>query len=306
MSNTIKKIKKNIFYNNDKRLRRAEVKIEMTPEQIKEVVKCRNDIEYFLKTYVKIVSLDEGLVDFELWDYQVKLMKLMQEKTRLINLSPRQSGKSISTCGFFLHYIIFNKWKNIAILANKEKVARKILAKVKLMYRNLPMWLQRGVEEWNKNSIKLDNGCFVEASATSASGIRGDSISILYIDETAFVDKNLWDEFYASVYPTVASSKKSKIILSSTPRGMNHFYKMWTDAKNKRNDFYPFEVNWKEVPYMDEEYKKKIIAEFDEEKWLQEWECVWGKSKITILDTITNKIVELSMEELTELMISGY
>lgn len=283
MSNRVINAIKNIYYNNDKRLRKAEVKIEMSPEQIREVVKCSNDIEYFLKTYVKIVSLEEGLVDFKLYDYQLRLMKVMQEENRVINLSPRQSGKSISTCGFLLHYIIFNEWKNVAILANKEKTARKILAKIKLMYRNLPLWLQRGIDEWNKNSITLDNGCYVEASATSSSGIRGDACSILYIDETAFIDKNLWDEFYASSYPTISSSKKSKIILSSTPRGMNHFYKLWTDAENKRTDFKPFRVDWREVPYMNEEYKKKIIAEFGEEKWLQEYECEFLGSAGTLI-----------------------
>ena len=190
--------KGNIYYNNIKNLMKAEVKLDYTPYQIQEIMKCKNDIKYFLKTYVKVVTLDKGSVPFEIYPYQERMIENIVEHNRIIALQPRQSGKTVGIAGYILHYIIFNSEKYVAILANKGATARKILTKIKNMYKSLPIWLQQGVIEWNMGSITLGNKTSIIAEATSPDGIRGDSVALLYIDETAFIENSIWDAFWAS------------------------------------------------------------------------------------------------------------
>lgn len=294
----------NNYYNNIIGLLKAGIKLDYTPEQIGEIIKCRENVEYFLEKYVKIINQDEGIIPFKLYDYQKKLVKLFQTENRVISLQSRQSGKTITTSGFILHYILFNKFKNVAILANKGATARKILSKIKSMYKNLPEWLQVGVEEWNKGSVEFGNSCVIEASNTSADGIRGDSIGCLFLDEMAFVDKGLWEEFWKSTYPTISSSKEAKILISSTPNGYNHFWKFWNDAIGSKNGYKFLKVLWDEVPGRDKKWEEKTLKELngDKEFFNQEYECVWGKSKIEIQDTKTGKILSLTMEELENLL----
>lgn len=292
------------YYNNIKGLLKSGIKLDYSSDQISEIIRCKTDVEYFLEKYVKIVNQDKGIVPFKLYDYQKELIKLFQNDNRVISLAARQSGKTITFCGFILHYILFNKYKNVAILANKGTTARKILSKIKNMYKNLPEWLQVGVDEWNKGSVEFSNSCIIEASNTSADGIRGDSIGLLCIDELAFVDKGLWEEFWKSTYPTISSSKDAKILISSTPNGFNHFWKFWNDAIKEKNGYSFLKVLWHQVPDRDQKWKERTLRELngDIEFFNQEYECVWEKSKIEIKDIETGKILFLTMQELEKIL----
>jgi len=273
-----------IYYKNIEGLRNEGVAFEYTPEQISEIIKCKNDIEYFLKTYVKVIHQERGKVNFQLYDYQKKIIKTYQEKNRIIIMSSRQSGKSITSLGYILHFILFNNHKNVAILANKGMTARKLLGELKNMYKGLPLWLQQGVRTWNKTLIELENDCKVITSGTSKDAIRGESISILYIDETAFIERGIWDEFYSSVYPVISTNKNAKIIFSSTPYGLNHFYKLWKDAINDRNGFTPLKFDWRVVPGRDEKWKEKTVKEIGLKKFRQEYELEFLGSNNTLIE----------------------
>lgn len=272
-----------MFYNGVNNLLKADIKLEYTKDQIKEIVKCKNNIGYFLETYVKITNIDEGLVPFRLYDYQKGFIDIINEENRVIGLQSRQSGKTITIAGYIVHYIIFNSDKYVAILANKGRTARAILTKIKNMYKSLPIWLQQGVYEYNKGSITLGNRTIIIAEATSDDGIRGDSCALLYIDETAFIDNNIWSVFWKSTYPTISSSKTAKIIMSSTPHGLNHFYKLWTDAINKKNGFSTYEVLWKKVPNRDEDWKIQTIKEIGQDDFDQEFACEFMGSAGTLI-----------------------
>ena len=221
-------------------LKKANVQIDFTKEQVAEFIKCKEDPVYFTKNYVKIVSLDEGLVPFKMWDFQEELIEKFHNNRFNIAKLPRQTGKSTTVVSYLLHYLIFNDNVNVGILANKASTARDLLARLATAYENLPKWIQQGVVVWNKGNIELENGSKILAGSTSASAVRGMSFNIIFLDEFAFVPNHIADSFFASVYPTITSGKSTKVIIISTPQGMNHFYKMWTDAVNGRNGYtYP-------------------------------------------------------------------
>ena len=146
------------------------------------------------------------------------------------------------------HYVLFNPDKNVAILANKLSTARELLGRLKLAYEHLPKWLQQGVVEWNKGSIVLENGSKILASSTSSSAVRGGSFNLLFMDEFAFVPENVADEFFNSVYPTISAGQSTKVLIVSTPKGLNMFYKLWKDAEDGQNSYTPIEVHWSDVP----------------------------------------------------------
>jgi hypothetical protein len=230
--------------------------------------------------------LDDGAQLFKTRPYQDAMLDKMVENTRCIFKLPRQSGKSAIVAAFLVWEIVFKDFHSCSILANKEKSAKNILKKVKLLYKTLPYWMQQGIIGWSKLSIELENHSYIEASATSASGTRSDSINTLVIDECAWIPKNIWDEFYSSIYPTVSSSKKSKIIMVSTPRGMNHFFKFWTDAEKKRNVFAYLEIGYMEVPaYAEPGFKEQTIQELGEQLWMQEYECNFLGSSGTLISS---------------------
>lgn len=283
-------------YNGNQNLKRFGVQVNWTPEMVQEWVKCSEDVVYFVKKYMKIVNVDRGLIPFEPYDYQVEMLHSMQVERYCIFSTSRQAGKSTVTCAFILWYILFNSDKNVALLANKAETAREILGKVQLAYQHLPKWLQQGVVEWNKGSFVLENNSRVLATATSSDNIRGFSINLLFIDEAAFIDN--WDEFFTSVYPTVSSGKSTKVVLVSTPNGLNHFYKIWQNAIEGKNDYKPILVKWDRVPGRDEEWKQKTLAglNFDTEKFAQEF-CISGDTKVTI-QTNDETVYEIAIEDL--------
>ena len=256
---------------------------EFTKEQILEYQKCANDPLYFMEEYVRIVSLDEGLIPFKMYDFQKKIVNTIHNNRFTICKLPRQSGKSTTTISYLMHYAMFNPNSNIAILANKSSTARDILGRLQLAYENLPKWMQQGVVNWNKGNIELENKSTIVAAATSSSAIRGGSYNIIFLDEFAFVPTNIAEMFFSSVYPTISAGKNTKMIIVSTPYGMNQFYKLWIDAENKRNDYVPIEVHWSEVPGRDEDWKEMTIRNTSPEQFQQEFECEFLGSVNTLI-----------------------
>ena len=264
-------------------LKKVNTPVEFTKEQILEYQKCANDPIYFMREYIQIVSLDEGLVPFKMYPFQEHIVRTIHDNRFTICKLPRQSGKSTTTISYLLHYALFNPNSNIAILANKSSTARDILGRLQLAYENLPKWMQQGVINWNKGNIELENKSTIVAAATSSSAIRGGSFNIIFLDEFAFVPANIAEMFFSSVYPTISSGQKTKMIIVSTPYGMNQFYKLWTDAENKRNDYVPIEVHWSEVPGRDEKWKEATIRNTSPEQFQQEFECEFLGSVNTLI-----------------------
>lgn len=268
-------------------LKRANKQHEFSNEQILEFARCSTDPVYFARKYVKIVTLDKGLQNFELWDFQERMLRDFHNNRFNICKLPRQVGKSTTVVAYLLHYMLFNDNCNIAILSNKGSSSRDILQRFQTAYENLPSWLQHGVLTWNKGSLELENKSRIFAESTSASAVRGRTYNVIFLDEFAFVPNQLADSFFNSVYPTIVSGNSSKVIIVSTPLGMNHFYKLWTKAKKGENQYNPIEINWYDVPGRDDEFRKTTIANTSESQWKQEFLSILPDTIITIKETKT-------------------
>ena len=273
----------NDIYLGNPLLKKANTSHQFTKEEVEEYIRCKNDPVYFAKNYVKIVTLDHGLQPFKLYDFQEKLVKNFHNHRFNICKMPRQTGKSTTCVSFLLHYAVFNDSVNIGILANKASTARELLARLATAYENLPKWMQQGIIAWNKGNIELENGSKILAASTSASAVRGMSFNILFLDEFAFVPNHIADSFFASVYPTITSGKSTKVIIVSTPHGMNHFYRMWHDAEKGKNEYIPTDVHWSEVPGRDEAWKEQTIANTSEQQFKIEFECEFLGSVDTLI-----------------------
>jgi hypothetical protein len=264
-------------------LKKANTPIQFSQKQIIEFVKCKNNPVYFAKNYVQIVTLDHGLQLFKPYHFQEKLIQNFHNNRFNICKMPRQTGKSTTVVSYLLHYAIFNDNVNIAILANKASTARDLLSRLQTAYENLPKWLQQGILAWNKGSMELENGSKILAASTSASAVRGGSYNIIFLDEFAFVQNHLADDFFASVYPTISSGQSTKVIIVSTPHGMNHFYRLWHDAERSKNEYVPTEVHWSEVPGRDSKWKAQTIANTSEQQFKIEFECEFLGSVDTLI-----------------------
>jgi len=271
------------IYLGNPNLKRANVAQNFTPDEVKEFIKCSQDPVYFIKKYIRIISLDKGLIPFEMYDFQSEMIEKFHENRFNIAKLPRQSGKSTVVTAYLLWYALFNDNVNIAILANKAATAREMLQRLQLSYENLPKWLQQGVVNWNRGSLELENGSKIMAASTSASAVRGMSFNIIFLDEFAFIPTHIADEFFSSVYPTISSGKSTKVIIISTPKGMNMFYKLWHDAETGRNEYVPTEVHWSQVPGRDAEWKEQTIRNTSEEQFNQEFECEFLGSVNTLV-----------------------
>jgi hypothetical protein len=271
-------------YNGNTNLKKKGIEIEWTQDQIQEFVKCAKDPIYFAEKYIKIVHVDHGLIPIRMYDYQKEIVEKFSNNRRTVVVTSRQAGKTTTAVCVILHYVLFNDHKTVALLANKGDAAREILDRIKVAYEALPKWLQQGVIEWNKGSVEFENGCKIIASATSSSAIRGKSISLLYIDETAFVEN--WDEFFASVFPTISSGNTTKILFTSTPNGLNHFYKTCEGAEQGTNGYQFVKVMWHDVPGRDDKWKQETLSsmDFDYQKFSQEFECEFLGSSGTLVE----------------------
>jgi len=265
-------------------LKKAHTSSRFTKKQIQEVVKCLESPKYFIENYLKIVTIDKGLVPFEMYDFQRKMVDTFHDNRFTICKLPRQSGKSTIIVSYLLHYVLFNDNVNVAILANKSSTARDLLGRLQLAYEHLPKWMQQGVLNWNKGSLELENGSRIVAASTSSSAVRGSTFNIIFLDEFAYVPNNIAEEFFSSVYPTISSGKSSKVMIVSTPHGMNMFYKMWMDAVNKKSTFVPVEVHWSEVPGRDEAWKEQTIKNTSESQFQTEFECEFLGSVDTLIN----------------------
>ena len=265
-------------------LKKAHTPSRFTKKQIEEVMKCLESPKYFIEQYLKIVTIDKGLVPFEMYDFQRKMVDTFHDNRFTICKLPRQSGKSTIIVSYLLHYVLFNDNVNVAILANKSSTARDLLGRLQLAYEHLPKWMQQGVLNWNKGSLELENGSRIVAASTSSSAVRGSTFNIIFLDEFAYVPNNIAEEFFSSVYPTISSGKSSKVMIVSTPHGMNMFYKMWVDATNKNNNFVPVEVHWSEVPGRDEKWKEETIKNTSEAQFQTEFECEFLGSVDTLIN----------------------
>ena len=273
----------NEIYLGNPNLKKANTPVEFSKENVQEYLRCKNDPVYFAKNYVKIVSLDEGLVPFNMYDFQEKLIRNFHEQRFNICKMPRQTGKSTTCVAFLLHYAVFNDSVNIGILANKAATARELLGRLQTAYENLPKWMQQGILSWNKGSMELENGSKILAASTSASAVRGMSFNIIFLDEFAFVPNHIAEAFFSSVYPTITSGKSTKVIMVSTPHGMNHFYRYWHDAQRGKNEYTATEVHWSEVPGRDAEWKAQTIANTSEQQFKVEFECEFLGSVDTLI-----------------------
>jgi hypothetical protein len=273
----------NVYLGNPN-LKKANTQIQFTEDQIIEFLKCKEDPVYFARNYVKIVSLDHGLVPFEMYPFQEKLIRNFHGNRFNICKMPRQTGKSTTCVSYLLHYAVFNDNVNIAILANKASTARDLLGRLQLAYENLPKWMQQGIISWNKGSLELENGSKISSNSTSSSAVRGGSYNVIFLDEFAFIPNHIADDFFASVYPTISSGQSTKVIIVSTPRGMNHFYRMWHDSERGKNEYVPTDVHWSEVPGRDAAWKEQTIANTSEQQFKVEFECEFLGSVNTLIN----------------------
>ena len=270
-------------YLGNPKLKRVGESISFTQDQAVEIQKCLTDPVYFIKTYVKIVNVDQGLIPFEMWKFQEDMVSEFHTNRFCICKMPRQVGKTTTTAGYMLWCVLFQEDYNIAILANKGQLAQDILSKIQKAYEYLPKWLQQGIIVWNKRNIELENGSKIYAYATSAAGVRGGSYNLVFLDEFAFVPHNMATEFFTSTYPVISSGKTTKVIIVSTPNGLNQFYKMWVDATEGRSTYKPVEVHWSMVPGRDEKWKEETIRNTSEEQFRQEFETEFIGSSATLI-----------------------
>jgi len=271
------------------------VQQEFTKDQLSEYIKCSEDPVHFIENYVKVVTIDSGLVPFKMYDWQRNIVRSVFDNRFEICKIPRQSGKTTTLVSCILHLVLFNPDYKAAILANKLKTATEIMDRVKIAYENLPKWLQQGVREWNKTSVTLENGSKIVCSSTSSSAVRGSAYNFLLLDEFAFVPDQIAEQFFASVYPTITSGRTSKTVIVSTPNGLNLFYKMWQNAKNGKSEFKPVEAHWWQVPGRDAQFKETTIRNTSERQWLSEYECEFLGSQETLIKA--SKIASLSFAE---------
>lgn len=273
-------------YNNNPNLPREDYIHAFSQHEIDEYKKCAVDPIYFATTYIKIINVDRGLINFEMWDFQQDMLRTFHENRFSICKLPRQVGKTTTAVAFLLHYILFNENVNVAILANKSSTAREILGRLQLAFEYLPRFLQQGIREWNKGSIELANGSRALADSTSGSSVRGRSFNVIFLDEFAFVPNNIAEAFFMSTYPTISSGNSTKVIIVSTPNGLNLFYRMWMDAIEKRSLYIPIEIHWSMVPGRDEKWKEETIRNTSAEQFRQEFETEFIGSTNTLINPV--------------------
>ena len=270
-------------YLGNERLKRVGIELSYTEEQVAEILKCTEDPVHFIRTYVKIVNVDHGLVPFDMWNFQEDMVREFHNNRFCIAKMPRQVGKTTTTVGYMLWCVLFQEEYTVGILANKGQLAQDILGKIQKAYEYLPIWLQQGIITWNKRSLELENGSKIFAYATSAAGVRGGTYNLIFLDEFAFVPHNMATEFFTSTYPVISSGKTSKVIIVSTPNGLNLFYKMWKDATEGRSNYKTLEVHWSQVPGRDFVWKEETIRNTSEEQFRQEFETEFIGSTATLI-----------------------
>jgi len=292
-----------VGYKGNLKIKPAGVKHRLDKHKIEEIKRCKDDLIYFLRNYVKIRNVDHGTIPFNMFDFQEEMVNLINEERFTIITCARQIGKTTCVMAYICWYAIFHAKKNIAILANKGSTAYGIMRKFKEIYENLPRWIQQGVHEWNKSSVQFENGTLVYTSATSENAVRGDSISLCMIDEAAFVEDNVWQEFWDATLPTISSGESTKLVLISTPNGMNHYYDFYTKAhlppeegsdEKSANGFVAFDVPWFRHPTRDEKWKESQINKTSYSRFLQEHELQFLGSDNTLIEVAALTTIDVA------------
>jgi len=261
--------------------------LEYTYEQVEELKRCAQDPVYFIKTYVQIQHPVKGAVPFKLYPYQENMVRAYQNNRYTVVLSARQTGKSVTSAAYLLWYAMFNFDKTILIASNKNANAMEMILRIRFAYENLPMWIKPGVKDdgWNKHEIGFDNESRIVSTATSEDSGRGMAISLLFLDEFAFVKPTIQDEFWTSIAPTLSTG--GSCIMTSTPNGdMNIYAQVWRGSQMGTNGFYPIHVKWDEAPGRDGNFKEEEIGRIGERRWQQEYECVFLSSDCLLIDSL--------------------
>lgn len=274
---------KNIGYLGIANLKRAGIDIPYSKEQLEEVIKCSEDPLYFIEKYCKIISLDKGLIPFKMWDFQKDFITNLWKERKVISMMGRQQSKTTCTAAYITWHVIFNEQQNVALLSYKLAGAKEVLSRIKTMYENLPMFLQVGVTEWNKTSIELENGSKVFAAATSPNAVTGKSLNLVYLDEYAVVSNNVAEDFNTSVWPTLSTGETTKLFVSSTPRGRNHFFKLWKEAESGVNGFKHVFYAWDVVPGRDANWLAQQRRDLGELKFARDILCTFENSSNTLI-----------------------
>ena len=274
-------------YNGNASLKRTGIELPYTEKEVLELAKCVEDPIYFIDNYCYIVTLDHGIQPFKLYDCQKEKLETIHNNRKVIVMEGRQQGKTSVAAAYILWYTLFQDSKTVAILANKASTAREIMSRYQLMFEHLPSWMQQGVKTWNKGDIELENGSVVFTAATTAAGIRGKSVNLLYIDEAAIIPNTIADQFFTAVYPVISAGQTTKILITSTPLGYNHFWKFWNDAVNKVNDFVPMFIPYNRIPGRDEAWALEQRRQLGELKYNQEVLCKFLGSSLTLIDSST-------------------
>jgi hypothetical protein len=274
-------------YNGNASLKRAGIDLSYTEKEVLELAKCVENPTYFIDNYCYIVTLDHGIQPFKLYDCQKEKVETIHNNRKVIIMEGRQQGKTTVAAAYILWYTLFQESKTVAILANKASTAREIMSRYQLMFEYLPPWMQQGVKTWNKGDVELENGSIVFTAATTAAGIRGKSVNLLYIDEAAIIPNTIADQFFTAVYPVISAGQTTKILITSTPLGYNHFWKFWNDAVNKVNDFIPMFIPYSRIPGRDEAWALEQRRQLGELKYNQEVLCKFLGSSLTLIDSST-------------------
>ncbi len=272
-------------------VKKVGAQIQFTKEQVEEYVKCAQDPFYFIEKYMKIVTIDSGVQVIKLYDFQREMINKFVNEKFILAKCARQSGKTIGVESFILWSILFKDNYRVGMFANKFDTSKKILKEIKYSYEQLPMWLQQGVVTWNKHSIELENGSSITSSSTSGDAGRSRTYNLVFLDEFAFVPDYVAADFFTAVYPTISSGKNTKVIIISTPNGLNFFYRMWIEAQEGRSNYKLFEANWRAVPTRDDAWADETLANVGEKAFQQEYECDFLGSSNTLIST--TKIKEM-------------
>ena len=287
----------NPYHENDPELRKGQILFEYTEWELEEMRKCAENVVYFANKYCKVMT-DDGIQKINLRDYQVQILDQYQTHRKNIFVSPRQSGKTITSSIFLLWYLLFNFEKNAMIMANIGDTAAELMDKIKVIMKGLPFFLKPGLIVYNVMTMKFDNGCRIMAKTTTKTSSIGYTIHMLYMDEFAHINPNFINQFFKSVYPTISSSQIARVIITSTPNGMNKFWELYKGAIEGENEFNPIRVEWWQIPNRDEEWKRKEIAALgSEEDFNQEYGCQFLSSSRLLLDSYTLKRLKNSEEQ---------
>ena len=234
---------------------------------------CIDDPVFFAENAILYNTLDNGYTNIKLYDFQKEILEELNHRKRTIINKSRQIGGTLLELINITHYVMTNSDKTIVIAANKLLQSQELLKKIRDMIESLPEFMQPKLLEKSKRALKLENGCRIIVKTCSVDSLRGFSIDYLFIDEAAFIKREIFDEFSKSIFPALMSSKNLQMHIMSTPNGPNHFMKMFTDAICNYSNFYAMEIPWDVIPARDEKWKKDTIALIGSVRFQQEYEC---------------------------------